>query len=99
MSRCDERLKARVEESTCLTYTGLHDKPKPKRKSEDLVKAPPTIVSRLEEDAALKTCVIRGVTLLGGMSEIFVSSFLSYSFQILLHAIKRFDEESRCCHT
>jgi hypothetical protein len=23
-SRCDERLKARVEESTCLTYTGLH---------------------------------------------------------------------------
>ena len=21
--RCDERLKARVEESTCLTYTGL----------------------------------------------------------------------------
>jgi len=23
--RCDERLKARVEESTCLTYTGLHD--------------------------------------------------------------------------
>ena len=24
--RCDERLKARVEESTCLTYTGLHDK-------------------------------------------------------------------------
>ncbi len=34
--RCDERLKARVEESTWLTYTGLHDwhpsrhgKPKP----------------------------------------------------------------------
>jgi hypothetical protein len=25
-SRCDERLKTRVEESTCLTYTGLHDK-------------------------------------------------------------------------
>ncbi len=24
--RCDERLKARVEEFTCLTYTGLHDK-------------------------------------------------------------------------
>jgi hypothetical protein len=24
--RCDERLKARVEESTSLTYTGLHDK-------------------------------------------------------------------------
>jgi hypothetical protein len=24
--RCDERLNARVEESTCLTYTGLHDK-------------------------------------------------------------------------
>jgi hypothetical protein len=24
--RCDERLKARVEESTCLTYTGSHDK-------------------------------------------------------------------------
>jgi hypothetical protein len=24
--RCDERLKAKVEESTCLTYTGLHDK-------------------------------------------------------------------------
>jgi hypothetical protein len=24
--RCDERLKVRVEESTCLTYTGLHDK-------------------------------------------------------------------------
>jgi hypothetical protein len=24
--RCDERLKGRVEESTCLTYTGLHDK-------------------------------------------------------------------------
>ncbi len=24
--RCDERLKTRVEESTCLTYTGLHDK-------------------------------------------------------------------------
>jgi hypothetical protein len=23
--RCDERLKSRVEESTCLTYTGLHD--------------------------------------------------------------------------
>ncbi len=23
--RCDERLKARAEESTCLTYTGLHD--------------------------------------------------------------------------
>ncbi len=22
----DERLKARVEESTCLTYTGFHDK-------------------------------------------------------------------------
>jgi hypothetical protein len=27
-SRCDERLNARVEESTCLTYTGLHDKTK-----------------------------------------------------------------------
>ena len=26
--RCDERLKVRVEESTCLTYTGLHDKNK-----------------------------------------------------------------------
>ncbi len=24
--RCDERLKGRVEESTCLTYTGFHDK-------------------------------------------------------------------------
>jgi hypothetical protein len=24
--RCDERLKDKVEESTCLTYTGLHDK-------------------------------------------------------------------------
>jgi hypothetical protein len=24
--RCDERLKSRVEESTWLTYTGLHDK-------------------------------------------------------------------------
>ena len=24
--RCDERLKAKVEESTCLTYTGLNDK-------------------------------------------------------------------------
>jgi hypothetical protein len=24
--QCDTRLKARVEESTCLTYTGLHDK-------------------------------------------------------------------------
>jgi hypothetical protein len=24
--RCDERLKGRVEESTYLTYTGLHDK-------------------------------------------------------------------------
>ena len=24
--RCDERLKPKVEESTCLTYTGLHDK-------------------------------------------------------------------------
>ncbi len=24
--RCDERLKTRVEESTCLTYTGLYDK-------------------------------------------------------------------------
>jgi hypothetical protein len=24
--RCDERLKAKVEESTCLSYTGLHDK-------------------------------------------------------------------------
>ncbi len=24
--RCDERLKARVEESACLTYTGLYDK-------------------------------------------------------------------------
>ena len=24
--RCDERLKARVQEATCLTYTGLHDK-------------------------------------------------------------------------
>jgi uncharacterized protein YlbG (UPF0298 family) len=23
--RCDERLKAKVEESTCVTYTGLHD--------------------------------------------------------------------------
>jgi hypothetical protein len=22
--RCDERLKVRVQESTCLTYTGLH---------------------------------------------------------------------------
>jgi hypothetical protein len=22
--RCDERLKARVEESACLTYTGMH---------------------------------------------------------------------------
>ena len=28
MSRCDERLKARVEESTWFTYTGLHDKTK-----------------------------------------------------------------------
>jgi hypothetical protein len=26
VGRCDERLKVRVEESTCLTYTGLHDK-------------------------------------------------------------------------
>ncbi len=25
-SRCDERLKARAHEATCLTYTGLHDK-------------------------------------------------------------------------
>jgi hypothetical protein len=25
MSRGDERLKVRVEESTCLTYTGLED--------------------------------------------------------------------------
>ncbi len=25
--RCDERLKAKVEESTCLTYTGLHEEP------------------------------------------------------------------------
>ncbi len=24
--RCDERLKAKVEGSTCLTYTGLNDK-------------------------------------------------------------------------
>jgi hypothetical protein len=24
--RCDERLIDRVEESTCLTYTGLYDK-------------------------------------------------------------------------
>jgi hypothetical protein len=24
--RCDERLKAKVQEPTCLTYTGLHDK-------------------------------------------------------------------------
>jgi hypothetical protein len=24
--RCDERLKAKVEECTCLTYTGLNDK-------------------------------------------------------------------------
>ncbi len=24
--RCDERLKVKVEESTCLAYTGLHDK-------------------------------------------------------------------------
>jgi hypothetical protein len=24
--RCDERQKPKVEESTCLTYTGLHDK-------------------------------------------------------------------------
>jgi hypothetical protein len=24
--RCDERLKVKVEESTCLTYTGLNDK-------------------------------------------------------------------------
>ncbi len=24
--RCDERLKTRVEECTCLTYTGFHDK-------------------------------------------------------------------------
>jgi hypothetical protein len=24
--RCDERLKGRVKESTCLTYTGLNDK-------------------------------------------------------------------------
>jgi hypothetical protein len=24
--RYDERLKAKVEESTCLTYTGFHDK-------------------------------------------------------------------------
>jgi hypothetical protein len=24
--RCDETLKARVEESSCLTYTGLYDK-------------------------------------------------------------------------
>ncbi len=23
--RCDERLKFRIEESTCLTYTGLYD--------------------------------------------------------------------------
>ena len=23
---CDERLTVRVEESTCLTYTGFHDK-------------------------------------------------------------------------
>jgi hypothetical protein len=25
-SRCDERLKPRVQEDICLTYTGLHDK-------------------------------------------------------------------------
>ncbi len=24
--RCDKRLKARIEESTCLTYTGFHGK-------------------------------------------------------------------------
>ncbi len=24
--RCDERLKDKIEESTCLTYTGLYDK-------------------------------------------------------------------------
>ncbi len=24
--RCYERLKAKVEESTCIAYTGLHDK-------------------------------------------------------------------------
>jgi hypothetical protein len=35
--RCNERLKTRVEESTSLTYTGLHDKTKleiPKDKDE-----------------------------------------------------------------
>jgi hypothetical protein len=25
-SRFDERLKSRVQEATCLTYTGLHEK-------------------------------------------------------------------------
>jgi len=25
-SRCDEKLKVRVEDTTCLTHTGLHDK-------------------------------------------------------------------------
>ncbi len=25
-SRCDERLKTRVQEALCLTYTGLHDR-------------------------------------------------------------------------
>jgi hypothetical protein len=33
MSRCDERLKVRVEESTCLTCTGLHDKTKMRRRN------------------------------------------------------------------
>jgi hypothetical protein len=37
--RCDERLKAKVEESTCLTYTGLTTKQtgNTSEKDEDLI--------------------------------------------------------------
>jgi hypothetical protein len=73
--RRDERLKARVEESACLTYTGFHKReihefdggahdpdtmvapltPKPTRPAEALPRASPTIASRREEDAALRS--------------------------------------------
>jgi hypothetical protein len=33
--RCNERLKARVEESTCLTYTGLHDRASARSRHDD----------------------------------------------------------------
>jgi hypothetical protein len=53
-SRCDERQKGRVERAHDPDTMVAPLTPKPTRKVETLARAPPTIASRLEEDAGIK---------------------------------------------